>query len=95
MFVPHLLLCQMMNQPIKPHASSLPLSTSISSLLTPHTLHPHNTYSQVMDKVLKKVETWWASESSKEAKRAEQAEARAAAKAARAAAKAAAKAEVS
>jgi predicted nucleic acid-binding Zn ribbon protein len=49
---------------------------------------------KVLDKVIKRVETWWVAETAREAKKAEQAEARAAAKAARTAAKEKAKAEV-
>jgi hypothetical protein len=49
---------------------------------------------RVLDKMIKRVETWWVAETAKEARRAEQAEARAASKAAKAAARAAAKAEV-
>lgn len=50
---------------------------------------------KVLDKMIKRVETWWVTETAKEARKAEQAEARAAAKAAKAAEKAAAKAQVS
>jgi hypothetical protein len=49
---------------------------------------------KVLDKMIKRVETWWVTETAKEARKAEQAEARAVAKAAKAAEKAAAKAQV-
>lgn len=49
---------------------------------------------KVLDKMIKRVETWWVTETAKEARKAEQAEARAVAKAAKAAERAAAKAQV-